>query len=843
MNIIEVRDGFIKFAASEKICLASFILIEDVGKKYIAQVIQLKKGIESDTAYAKLLFIYDNNMFSVYDGTLPSVEASVTEFPAAKIIETIKKEEPVLAGKTLNGENIVLDSSVFDKKILVSVDNKKNNNVIVRNLVKQFNNLGKKVLVIDTYGVVDSKKYQAGVDFKLPLDTDTLTFMYKDCLNDVTSESKTTIVEIFKDLSDYSKTVPFLPFKALKTIIDDMVDKSHVFKLLVLKNKLAKFDRLGYFAADKREVATLSHILSKKCSVVDVSKLDVVFQAGFIEYIYNKAAQKNDLQIILHLSNSITKKSLKRILSVKEVPTAILTHSKFKYLNELKGLFDNFIIEPSLLNKEVFKIYGTFLRAMPENTALIVGEGSNYIPLITKISDIDEYISYDRHENDSDLEVLLKNNEASAEEIAENDSEIVKEQPEIINSINEKSVSVISAVANDLEVPETIELFNNNEESQVVEELTDEEREDAVESSIKDIIEIAPGESSEEISIEKLATDEDPVTELPVYDEQEEEIASEDYVEVSPEILLEEEETSVNVDDENADNISEDVLSVDENFETVAHQEFNEAFSEEEQQENSIELGSEFDLDIGTDSVEEGINDNIEHNAEYNSQYEDLEEIPVNEGYETAETINEVEEFGTVTESGSDDEIIELDADEATDEDIVVDMSDDFDEDEELSLESEKQIVKDVDKVFTTLPEESISESDLDLIDELNNDDEILEEVADDTLLEEVSEADDEIIEESLGQPIEEYEQPEAEILEKRDSSTPIVPVYSAEIPEEDLVSSDPVQQGDAVTHAKYGNGVVEKMIKYGSKTLYAINFENIGRRLLDPTLTEIKKS
>ena len=42
--------------------------------------------------------------------------------------------------------------------------------------------------------------------------------------------------------------------------------------------------------------------------------------------------------------------------------------------------------------------------------------------------------------------------------------------------------------------------------------------------------------------------------------------------------------------------------------------------------------------------------------------------------------------------------------------------------------------------------------------------------------------------------------------------------------------------------HAKYGNGVVEKMIKYGAKTLYSINFDNVGRRLLDPTLTEIKK-
>ena len=70
-----------------------------------------------------------------------------------------------------------------------------------------------------------------------------------------------------------------------------------------------------------------------------------------------------------------------------------------------------------------------------------------------------------------------------------------------------------------------------------------------------------------------------------------------------------------------------------------------------------------------------------------------------------------------------------------------------------------------------------------------------------------------------------------------------IIPVYGADIPAEDIVISDSIEQGDSVSHAKYGNGVVEKMIKYGSKTLYSINFDNVGRRLLDPTLTEIKKA
>ena len=83
----------------------------------------------------------------------------------------------------------------------------------------------------------------------------------------------------------------------------------------------------------------------------------------------------------------------------------------------------------------------------------------------------------------------------------------------------------------------------------------------------------------------------------------------------------------------------------------------------------------------------------------------------------------------------------------------------------------------------------------------------------------------------------------EIEILQTKESTTTSVPVYDADIPQEDLVESDSFEQGDTVIHAKYGTGIVEKMIKYGAKTLYSINFDNVGRRLLDPTLTEIKKS
>ena len=73
-------------------------------------------------------------------------------------------------------------------------------------------------------------------------------------------------------------------------------------------------------------------------------------------------------------------------------------------------------------------------------------------------------------------------------------------------------------------------------------------------------------------------------------------------------------------------------------------------------------------------------------------------------------------------------------------------------------------------------------------------------------------------------------------------TTNPTVPVYPAEIPEEDKVNKAVFQQGDKVIHEEFGEGIVEKMIAYGDKELCSINFASVGRRLLNPEITEMRK-
>lgn len=822
MKILEVRDGFVKFEADNSVYLSSFIQIDGIEKRYIAQVTQLKRSGENSIAYAKILFLYDGSL-QPYDKTLPSKESEIKEFTFDILNNSINAKTPVIAGETLGkGVSIIIDASSFDKKMLASIDDKQENNIIARNLVKQFNNLDKNVLIIDTLGVIDAKKITAGVDFKLPLDTASLAFMYQDCLNDATADSKSMIIEIFKDLSDYSQTVPFVPFGALKSIVDDMVDKSHVFKLLVLKNKLAKFDKLGYFAANKQEVDKIDAILNSKCAIIDLSKLDTAIQNRYLAFLYEKLQQKPNTQVILELSNVISKKNLKNILSSENIPTTFITHSRFKYLNDIKNLFDNFIISPSFTNNEIFSIYSSFLKAMPKQTYLITGEAVNYIPLVSTLKVINEVIpsqpeTFEEEEEEEipvsepeeaqeelpieepeeEEEEIVQEDDSELEEISEEDEPEIIEEPQITNeeilaNIEEKSEAVITEAAKDLTPPEN--MFGEEE----------------------DIAE--PAEESlqlEEDQEEQLTINAEYET---ILEEQEEQEPQEEYDEIP---ITE----SFDTVQENIEEIEDYIPETDENdFEELS---INEEFEQQEplveqEAEEEIEMPEGFDLDIDSTQMLD---------AE-----EETEELTVND--------NDVDVLPIAENNYELEDIVELNPDEADENDIVIDMEEDTED--ELPENIDEQIVKDVDKVFTTRKDDDISDSDLDFIDELNNDDgNLLEEVSEsDAVLEELSESDenDGILEEPQEQ-LELKDDSDDEILETRSSSTPIVPVYDADIPQEDLVMSDPIQQGDTVTHAKYGSGVVEKMIKYGNKTLFSINFDNIGRRLLDPTLTEIKKS
>lgn len=255
---------------------------------------------------------------------------------------------------------------------------------------------------------------------------------------------------------------------------------------------------------------------------------------------------------------------------------------------------------------------------------------------------------------------------------------------------------------------------------------------------------------------------------------------------------------------------------------------------------------------------------------------------------ELPETVEEVQEeaLGVLDEFPVVEEIEEIEEQEesagAVDVDVdpfqVTEETDIFDADETPTFEQEalndrevveEQVARDVDAaLYRKFEEETLdtenevdpeifleddsetelSESDLDFIQSMpmeDNSQEVYD--ADEFAAEEFEQPNVEELEASVldDNTIEELEVDNSDVFvedDEDDSSdeSQMVPIYTPE--EVEPVAEAPLfETGDVVTHPKYGQGVVEKMINYGNKTLCSISFVNIGRRLLDPSLSELK--
>ena len=285
---------------------------------------------------------------------------------------------------------------------------------------------------------------------------------------------------------------------------------------------------------------------------------------------------------------------------------------------------------------------------------------------------------------------------------------------------------------------------------------------------------------------------------------------------------------------------------------------------------------------------------------EYAELLTEEENEPVDEIAELSdlEDIDEFDDLSTLEDTDENSEIKNI-FDESVEEEIAKDVDEMFTargaEIEELPG-AELEQLSDSDDTIEELPEaqpELMSDDDLDTLDELSDgDDDLLVQDNSPTVdtLEEIEPLDDfgepETLEE-IG-PMEEYSAPEDELIAEEDdsedlesledledsdsgilgsqesvsldmpeekptpndiygnltenNSLPGVPIYKADEPAAKSRDGMSITEGNIVYHEKYGRGVVEELFNYGKRTLCSIQFDNVGRRLLDPNLAELKQ-
>ena len=242
------------------------------------------------------------------------------------------------------------------------------------------------------------------------------------------------------------------------------------------------------------------------------------------------------------------------------------------------------------------------------------------------------------------------------------------------------------------------------------------------------------------------------------------------------------------------------------------------------------EESEDTESDIVTEPAEEEFTDEFDTtNTNETVIEEDITQEPISEDIFDENIIE------PLTEENTEDTV------EVIDSEPINILSDDYDnnigievqpsEDEPTEDELIEQVAKDVDRAFyEKLPNEDVEF-------ETTNEEFSTESLSDNSSLDDELTEDDLNLIEDLG--TEDLIIPD-ELPELEEELPPVVPIYPADDIEEN--GTQTFEPGDRVSTPKYGEGVVEKMIKYGNKMLCSIDFPNIGRRLLDPALTEISK-
>lgn len=721
MKVLEIKNNLVKIAydVKDNLVLSDFVILEDENTPYVAQIVNLKADTAANFAIVKLLFTFnEEGILKSYNGSIPSLKASVSKLPSNELLDILPVERPVKLGTLAQQEFVVrIDQSMFETNLVICSNKQENTNILLDNLIRQFEPAGQKTVIFDTNGEFEwEKKVTFGSDFKLPLNYETINFIYENDLEDVDAASKAIIQDIFLEVQEYTKTLPegFIPFDSFFSVVDQQYKETGITQLVLLKNKLLKYRDAEVFAQNLKDVLNLSIAVEKTDTVVlDISTLTPKLQNEVISYAYDVMSKiKAPIYSFVKAENgTVTKKLLKKIVYGRNnVSTTVICGHEFKYLNELKHNAENLILFAPLSLQHDFASYNTFLNKLNADEYIVYGSLTQSIPLIVQL----EEIEIDEPETEQENEENTNNGPVPMPFPAKQGEEIIT-----VEEVAEPEHETEPIIDDTVETPIIDDsLVNSIQEEPLI---IDEEIQEPI---------------SEEISEELIIVDEPAEVEAPeVEDITQEEVIAEPLL---TETIDEAEEAPV---------IEEEILT-----ESPVIEQIKEPIIEEQVQVIEEPIAEEPEIEI-IDSTH-----NIEEPLEI--QYEEAEE---------PEIVIETETF--VNDDLTEDDLNFIDG---------------------LSLENQAEDTVSTDVLLNTANETTFEE-------------EIL---------------------------------PEPEFIEEE--PVPVVPIYSAD--ENDNADIPVFEPGEAVSHPKYGKGVVEKMIKYGNKTLCSINFQNIGRRLLDPSMSEIQR-
>ena len=733
MRIFEVKNNLVKifYETSDNLFLSGFVMIKDSRESYIGQIMHLESSKHGNVAIAKIIFnVTEDGVITSYSGTIPAINSAISNINSIDFLKLIQGQSPIIIGEFIENNLLVsLDKSLMENKLVICSENQENTDLMIKTLNRQIKNYGKKTVIIDTDGesIFDKDSLVMGDNFRLPINSQIINFIYENGIEYKSARSKAILQETFMEINYYLSSLdePYIPINKFIDILEKQYNTSKLPELVLLKNVLVKYNEAGIFARNIMEYKNLfDSLLNNQTTVVDISKVDDVFQRETISYIYSVLNEiSDDYYVFLKLSNgNSNKKILKQIFSCKNVYTTINCSYLYKYLTELKKISKDLILFAPLLQQQDFASYNTFLTTLDRTEFVVYGQSTQFMPLIIKLSERAKIMSSAPQSVLTPEDAQRMVQKQLKEQQQKYQAEKVKE--EAYQQQQQLSQQMLQQQMSQMVYPQMMPL-------QMPPQI------------------FYPQQPPVYPTLQMFAPNPYMNMQVPYVQSP---VAPQPQAYVQQPFM-----TSPNA------NIAPQTQNV--------------------QTPQSLEQPIKEELSSVFKSIEP-------------------QDMPI-ENIQAPQQQSEIIDVGDIEPS---EQLTEQDLDLIQDVDIYENQ--------------ETELVEDMNEVQNISEEQTEDETYLDEI-HPDNSDVISEESSSENIQQEDMKTKYNITEESLKEP-------------------DTVPVYPANTgTRQDVV----FEKGDLVVHSTFGNGKVEKIINYGSKKLCSVYFEGVGRRLLDPSLSEISKA
>lgn len=756
-----------------------------------------------------------------------------------------------------------------------------------------------------TIEINGAKKLRATKDFKLPLDFYSLDYIWEKGLKHASLETQAICKEIFNEVQEFAKSAKegFIPFNNLLNVVTMQHKITPIVELTVLLNNLKSYQKRNIFAQEKSDFEIVERTINdNEITIIDLSDLKSQWHKEFSDFvarcIKTKAvlfARLNDTNSDVDFINFIYDKNPQ----INFIPSVSYNYKKLPHITQ-RAL--NYMLLPTLSPKRDFGHANFKLASMAKDECILFGKDTEDFIFTIKNKELVFTQNNDKKQRSINLD--FGNNEVKEEpkpqELPETDvqNEVLTEeeldffqefnQAQELSEISEEKKSQPQTYSAQEKTPAELCPQEFDEQDNFIEDTSENIEEASLDEGFEpEIEEIEPSYEDEIIIEDEIIADEE---QIPQEDTLIEENSPEEV-----QVEFKDEEVQEN-NFTNEEEIIETQATIERETFTQVYDEVEVKFEEVRPDEiPNANFAQEFEQLAQQEYIEETIEENQVAKIDFreDDNQEDVEFYEVEQTqvvYEEPQAQNVIEQLEDVQETAQPQQFQEIKQEEIEQisnkdfetrndkilpqeliaqepkteqepqvqaEDTQAQNQDDMPEfytqqviEREPEIQMEIETVDLSEKIEIENPRETIVQPAQNLLadeqteqEETNEDDISLESIA----AQSIEATFDAVLDD---RPIPQNQ--EAQVIISNDVVLDIENISSEtnkktkELPIfKDLKAKEQrkhsFQAGQFVNHEKYGKGEIIKVLNYSNRCLLQINFDQVGKRLLDPDIASIQ--